>query len=241
MTKNVLITGSSSGIGAEVARKLAEQDYVSGIGLHFHENKEGALKVRKDISHHKKRVEIFQSNFESGEVDLVKRFIDKFGSIDILVNSAGVVSSVNFEDLTFEEYEKVMNVNSRAAFFVSRDAFVLMKKKGGKIINISSFTAKLGFGRNRSIQYAASKAALDVLSLGLAKMGAPYNILVNSVSPGMIETRIHDGRPDLEERKKLIPLGKLGSTKDVANMVEYLASEKGDFITGQVICISGGE
>jgi len=239
--KNILVTGSSSGIGAEIVRVLSKQKYVESIGIHYNKNKKGALQLKNEISD-RVSTEIFQCNFQIPQIDIIERFVSRFGSIDVLVNCAGVVSSVSFEKITEEEYDRVMNINAKTPFLITSKAFNVMKRqKGGKIINISSVTTKFGMGRNKSIHYAASKAVLDILTVGLARIGAKYNILVNSISPGPIMTDIQKEREDLEERQRLIPLGRFGTPLDVANMVEYLVSDKGNFITGEIITISGGE
>ena len=236
----ILVTGSSSGIGAEIVRELSKQNYVESIGIHYHENECSANLLAESLSE-MVNTKVFQEDFSSPNIKIVKNFIKEFGEINAVVNCAGIISSIPFDKMATSEYDKLMNINSRAAFLVSRDAFNEMKSYGGKIVNISSIATKFGIGRNESIQYAASKATLDMLTIGLAKIGAKYNILANSISPGPIMSKIHEGRPDLEERKNLIPLKRFGTTMDIANMVEYLVSAKGDFITGQIIRISGGE
>ena len=240
MTNNVLITGASSGIGREIAILLGKQEYIDGIGIHYNLNKNGILDTKRLID--RNNVSIHQCDLSSNKINIIDEFIDMHGSIDILINCAGVIGNTSFENLTIEEFDRVINTNVRGTFMITKDSFNHMKKKRhGKIINISSITTKFGIGRNHSIQYAASKSMIDTLTIGLARIGAEYNILVNSVSPGLIDTRIQEGRNDLEERVNLIPLKRIGKVKDVANMVEYLASNKGNFITGQVIRVTGGE
>lgn len=240
MKKRILVTGSSSGIGAEVVRVLSKQRYVDAIGIHYNKNEKGSFDLKTEISD-AVETRVFQCDFNSTNIGLVTEFVKEFGVINALINCAGIISSVSFDELTFNEYDKIMNVNSRATFMVTKDAFNEMKSHGGKIVNISSIATKFGIGRNKSIQYAASKATLDILTIGLARIGARYNILVNSISPGPIMSGMQEGRLDLEERKNLIPLKRFGTVADIANMVEYLISERGDFITGQIIRISGGE
>ncbi|MBC8490189.1 MAG: SDR family oxidoreductase [Bacteroidetes bacterium] len=240
MKKNILITGGSSGIGAEIVRTLAKEDYVSGLGIQYNQSKEGALRLQKKFGTYVE-IEQLKADFNSSSVDLVERFLEKFHYIDVLINCAGVVSSVSFDELTVQEYDRVMHVNSRYAYLITKDAFNSMKERGGKIINISGAATSFGMGRNHSIQYAASKATLDILTIGLARMGAKYNILVNSVSPGLIMTRLHENRIDKKARANLVPLKRFGTPGDIADMVEFLVSDKGNFITGQVFRISGGE
>jgi len=237
--KNILITGSSSGIGLEIAKKFAEKE--ANIGIHYSKNKQEAQKIVDELSKITK-VKVYCQDFLKDPIDLIQRFVNDFGGIDILINNAGMLDSKSFLDMTSKDYDKIFNVNSKAPFLLSRDAFKIMKKnKFGRIINISSISVKFGRGRNNSIQYAATKSTLDVLTKGLSIMGAEHNILVNSIRPGIIMTRIHHGRKNLSERIQLIPLKRAGTVEDIANLVIYLTSEKGSFITGQVFDVSGGE
>ncbi len=237
--KNVLITGSSSGIGKDIAIKFAKEK--ANIGIHYSKNKVGAIKLAKELSKITK-VKIYHQDFLSNKLNIVHKFVKDFGSIDILINNAGIFGSKSFLNISYKDYDKMFKINSRAAFILSKDAFKYMKKKkSGRIINISSVTTKFGRGRNNSIQYASSKATLDILTKGLSIIGAKYNILVNSISPGIIMTKHQRYRKDIKERINLIPLKRAGSVKDVSNLVIYLSSNNGDFITGEVFTISGGE
>lgn len=237
--KNVLVTGASSGIGASIAEKFAEQN--ANIGIHYCNNKKGALELAKKLSEFTK-TKVYKQNFLSEQLGLVHKFVKDFGSIDILINNGGIISSKSFFDLTIQDYDNIFKINSRAPFILSKDAFEYMKKnKFGRIINISSIAIKFGRGRNNSIQYAATKATLEILTRGLAVNGAEHNILVNTIRPSVIMTGIHKNREDFEERVSVIPLKRAGCVEDVSNLTIYLASEKGNFITGQVFTVSGGE
>ncbi|MFH0831776.1 MAG: SDR family oxidoreductase [archaeon] len=237
--KNVLVTGSSSGIGESIAEKFAEQK--ANVGIHYCHNKKGAFDLAKKLAKLTK-VKVYCQDLESDKLDLVHQFIKDFGSIDILINNAGIPGSESFFDMSSKDYDKIFKINSRSAFILAKDAFQYMKKnKFGRIINISSFAVKYGRGRNDSIQYAATKATLETLTTGLSILGAEYNILVNAIRPGIIMTKLQKNRKDLDKRIKLIPLKRAGNVDDISDLVVYLASEKGDFITGQIISVSGGE
>ena len=157
-------------------------------------------------------------------------------------NNAGMINPKSILDISIKDFDDTFKVNSRAPFILSRDAFSYMKKnRFGRVINISSIVVNYGKGRNDSIHYAASKATLEILTVGLAKMGAKFNILVNSIRPGVILTKIQKNRENLEDRIKMIPIQRAGQVEDISNFVVYLASERGNFITGQTFTISGGE
>lgn len=239
--KNVLVTGASSGIGAAIAEAFAKEG--ANVGIHYSINQEGAIRLTERLSTlTQAKIKTYQQDFLSDNLDLVQRFIQDFGRIDILVNNAGVTTPLSILDMSPQDYDQIFKINSRSAFILARDAFKHMKENGsGRIINISGAAVKYGRGRNNSIQYAATKATLNVLTTGLAIMGAPHNILVNSISPGVIMTRLHQDRPDLNQRVNLIPLKRPGRAEEIANMAVYLASEKGSFITGEVFGVTGGE
>lgn len=237
--KRVLVTGGSSGIGEAIVRKFAEQG--AKIGIHYSINDKNAKLLEKELSK-KTIVKIYKENFLKDKLTLMKKFIKDFGGIDILINNAGMIAEKSYLEMEQKDYDLIFNVNSRAPFLLSKEAFLNMtKNKFGRIINISSTTVKFGKGRNNTIQYAATKATLEVLTTGLAKMGAKYNILVNSIRPGFILTRLQKNRLDFDSRVDLIPVKRAGLPEDVANMVIYLASDKGSFITGECIDVSGGE
>jgi 3-oxoacyl-[acyl-carrier protein] reductase len=237
--KNVLITGASSGIGAAIAESFAKAG--SNIGIHYASNDDGALSMKKKLAKFTE-VKLYKKDFNDSTINLVNQFVKDFGSIDILINNAGTMSPVSIFDLDSHEFNRVFDINTRAPFLLAKDAFVHMKeKKFGRIINISSFVINYGMGRNNSIQYAASKASLETLTKGLSRMGAEHNILVNAIRPGVIMTAMQENRKDLKERINLIPVKRMGKPQDIAEMCIHLCSDKGNFITGEVISIAGGE
>lgn len=241
--KKVLITGASGGIGSSMALLFAKHGAV--LGLHYNSEKEVADSLVLEVEKSGAQASLFQADLlrESGET-LVEAFIDHFGGIDILINNAGAVFGFkDFLELDDKSWEKTFKLNAQAPFFMARRAFACMKKNdGGKIINISSVAAKYG-GSERSLHYGAAKAALEAETIGLARAGAKYNILVNAVRGGVIDTPFHRklGSKNIEERVQLIPLKRAGRPEDVASMALFLASEGGDFITGEIIAVAGGD
>jgi len=240
----ILVTGASSGIGACTAKLLGS--YGACIGVHYHSNKEGAVAVAENICGQGGNAETFQGDLLSHSVraTLVKSFVSTFGGIDVLVNNAGgVYGAKNFLELDEESWDYTLALNAKAPFFLAKSAFSIMKEQGGgKIINISSISAKYG-GSRQTLHYGAAKAALDSITVGLARAGAQYNILVNSVRGGLVDTPLHIkiGRDNLEDRIKLIPLKRAGQPIDIARMVLFLASEAGDYITGEIFTVAGGD
>jgi 3-oxoacyl-[acyl-carrier protein] reductase len=241
--KKVLITGASGGIGASMALLFAKHGAV--LGLHYNSGKEAADSLVMEVEKYGSQASLFQVDLlmESSET-LVDAFIDHFGGIDILINNAGAVLGFkDFLELDDKSWEETFKLNAQVPFFMAQRAFAYMKKNdGGKIINVSSVAAKYG-GSERSLHYGAAKAALEAETIGLARAGAKYNILVNAIRGGFIDTPFHQklGPKNIKERVQLIPLKRAGQPKDVASMALFLASEGGDFITGEILAVTGGD
>jgi len=243
-SKRILVTGATGEIGTCLVRMLASKGAI--IGVHYRNNKKQAELLCREIESKGGRCGCFQADFFSpGGADLVGSFIESFNGIDILVNNAGAICKFeNFLDLDEVAWSTTFQLNTQAPFFLSQRAFEWMKKNGGgKIINITSIAAKYG-GSARSLHYGASKAALEAVTIGLAKAGAPYNILVNAVRGGFIDSPAQQrlkSKKDLKERIKLIPLQRAGKPEDIASMVVFLSSKAGNFITGEILAVAGGD
>jgi NAD(P)-dependent dehydrogenase (short-subunit alcohol dehydrogenase family) len=241
--KRVLITGASGGIGSCMALLFAEHGAIVGVHYNVGENESSALV--NEIEQKGGKAAFFKADLikESGK-SVVQSFINHFGGLDILVNNAGAVfGTKDILDLDEESWDKTFYLNSRAPFFLAQSAFKHMKDQGGgKIINISSISVKYG-GSSQTLHYGAAKSALETVTLGLSKAGAKHNILVNTVRGGFIDTPMHQkmGRKNLEKRIEMIPLKRAGKPQDVAGMVLFLASESGDFITGETFTVAGGD
>ena len=242
--KRVLITGASGGIGQSISRLFAGSG--AKVGIHYNQNRNDAEALALEIRKNNGEAVCFQADLLSqSSLSLFEDFVLRFGGIDVLVNNAGAVFGFKeFLDLDESSWRDTHKINSEVPFFLSQKAFAHMKDhSGGKIINISSIAVKYG-GSSKSLHYGAAKAALEAMTIGLARAGAPYNILVNVIRAGFIDTSFHEKlgtEKDTTNRINLIPLKRAGKPEDVADMVLFLASESGDFITGEVLTIAGGD
>ena len=241
MNKVALITGSSRGIGKQIAIKLAKNGYNIVVN-YINKNEE----VEKTIEELKQfGIEVLEaqgdiSNYEQSE-KIVNSTIEKFGQIDVLVNNAGITKDMLIMRMKKEDFTKVIDVNLVGTFNITKNVIPhMMKKRTGRIINISSV---VGISGNAGqCNYAASKAGIIGFTKSLAKELASRNILVNAVAPGFIETNMTDVLQEnvKEEIKKQIPLKRIGKAEDVANAVYFLTSEESSYITGQVLQVDGG-
>lgn len=241
MNKVALITGSSRGIGKQIAIKLAKNGY--NIVVNYVNKNEEVEKTIEELKQF--GVEVLEaqgdiSNYEQSE-KIVNSTIEKFGQIDVLVNNAGITKDMLIMRMKKEDFTKVIDVNLVGTFNITKNVIPhMMKKRTGRIINISSV---VGISGNAGqCNYAASKAGIIGFTKSLAKELASRNILVNAVAPGFIETNMTDVLQEnvKEEIKKQIPLKRIGKAEDVANAVYFLTSEESSYITGQVLQVDGG-
>jgi len=241
MGKVAIITGSARGIGRAIARRFARE----GASLALIDILEDELlKVADEVRLMGSKVLHIKADVSSvGEVRMaIARVFEAYGKIDILVNNAGIFSSASLEELSEERWNRVMDVNLKSAVFLSQQVAEYMKRQGGgKIINIAS-TAGITGGYYAGIDYSISKAGLIALTKSLARRLAKYNIKVNAIAPGIIDTPMTQAWPKevIKELLTKIPLGRLGSPDDVASVAAFLASDDADYITGQVIIVDGG-
>ena len=241
MSRVALITGATRGIGKQIALTLAEQGY--NIALNYRKENEELEETIKEIE--KNEVECLAvkgdvSCFSDCE-ELVKQVIEKFGKVDVLVNNAGITKDMLLMRMKQEDFEQVIDVNLVGTFNVTKNVIShMLKARSGRIINISSVVGVSGNAGQTN--YSASKAGIIGFTKSLAKEVASRNILVNSIAPGFIQTDMTEVLKDevKEEIAKNIPLKRMGTAKDVANVVKFLVSEESSYITGQVINVDGG-
>lgn len=239
MNKIVIVTGASRGIGREVAKELAE----SGITViaNYNKSEEKAKKLQQELEEQNFKLEIFKADVSKREdvKKLVEYTIEKHGKIDILINNAGISEYKLFTDETDEDWDKLINTNLYSAFAMSQEVIPnMVHNKKGCIINISSIWGIVG--GSLEVLYSISKAGLDGMTKALAKELGPSNIRVNSIAPGMINTKMNSKftEKEIEEIKEEIPLERLGNPQDIAKCVKWLIDD--NYTTGQVISINGG-
>lgn len=244
--KRVLVTGASSGIGAAIAKQFGARG--ARVGIHYGRNRTAALDVLRAIRKSGGDGKLFGGDLRTEKVakNLMADFIRAFGGIDVLVNNAGALyTHRHFSRLNGRMLDDMFALHAKSPFFLMRAAFPHMKKqRWGRMVNIS--TNAITYASPNILHYCASKAALEAISTGFAREGAKDNILVNVIRCGVIDTPMHTKTPEYsaarwKKRIQMIPLGRAGRPEDIAQMVVFLASTCGDFITGEVLTIAGGE
>lgn len=236
--KVAIVTGASRGIGSQIAKTLADDGYT--VVINYAGNEKKALEVLDSIGGNGMIYKANVSSYTECEA-MVNEVYEKYGQIDVLVNNAGITRDNLMLRMSNEDFMEVIKTNLASTFYMCKlVSKIMMKKKYGKIINMASVVGI--HGNAGQANYAASKGGVIALTKSLAKELATRNILVNAIAPGFIETDMTNVLNDTVKDGILnsIPLHKMGSVKDIANMVSYLASEKGDYITGQIISIDGG-
>ncbi len=246
MTKLMLITGGSRGIGAATARLAAARGY--DVAINYVRNAEAAERVAADVRKAGRKALPVQADIAlPGDITrLFKTVDDEFGRLDAFFNNAGIVEkAAKFVEISPERLERILAVNMTGAFIAAQEAVRRMSTRlggrGGVIVNMSSMAAKLG-GSGESIDYATAKGAIDTLTIGLAKELAPEGIRVNAVRPGLIDTDIQRdfGVGDRVERYKgLVPLQRGGKAEEVAEAVLFLC-DAATYCTGVLFDVAGG-
>ena len=239
--KVALITGGTRGIGKAIATRFAKQGY--NLIINYVSDKTDLKSLEEEFKQYNSEVLFIKtdvSKFEDCE-EMVKSSIEKFGKIDVLVNNAGITNDNLILRMSVEDFEKVIDINLKGTFNVTKNVVqYMMKKRQGKIINLASVVGISG--NEGQCNYAASKAGIIGFTKSIAKELASRNILANCVAPGFIDTDMTSILNDnvKENIYSQIPLKRMGSSEEIANTVYFLASEENTYITGQVINVDGG-
>ena len=241
MSKVAFITGGTRGIGKKIAITLAKDGY--DIAINYRKENDDLENIKNEIE--KTNVKFLAVKGDVTDIDstqqMVNDIIKEYGKIDVLVNNAGITKDALLVRMKKEEFEDVIDVNLIGTFNITKNVIPYMiKQRKGRIINISSVVGISGNAGQTN--YSASKAGIIGFTKSLAKEVGSRNILVNAVAPGFIETQMTDVLKDevKEEISKKIPLKRMGTVEDVANVVKFLTSEDSSYITGQVIQVDGG-
>ncbi|MDY4671389.1 MAG: 3-oxoacyl-[acyl-carrier-protein] reductase [Oliverpabstia sp.] len=239
--KVALITGASRGIGKETACTLAREGIF--VVINYNGSRQKALDVLESIKKNGGEGAVYQCNVAdySQTEEMIQNLIKEYGHIDILVNNAGITRDNLIMKMSEEDFDKVIEINLKGCFNTIRHlSRQMLRQRSGKIINVASVSGVLGNAGQAN--YAASKAGIIGLTKTMARELASRGICVNAVAPGFIKTEMTEVLPESirENVTGQIPLKRFGETKDIAEMIAFLASDKADYITGQVIHVDGG-
>lgn len=250
--KNVLITGSSHGIGAAAAIAFAKEGY--NVGVNANKNPQGAEQVAAECRKYGVEAEVFVCDVSKHDMckEMIEKFIERFGSIDVLVNNAGGALQIpggpdgEFKDMPMEYWDSQIALNLSSAAYCARYAAPDMIKKGtqGSIINISSIHSEVTWVHRRMLPYSAGKGGLNMFTKALGVELIKYGINVNGIAPGLVFTKLAErySQEDLASFSRKIPYGNGGMANDIVPMILFLADkEKSKFIVGQTIFIDGGQ
>ena len=237
-----IVTGAAQGLGRAIAMELARRgshivvcdvnlEGVKGVAEEVKALGRKALALKVDVSR------------PSDVSEMVDRVVKDFGRIDILVNNAGICQVVTIEEMTEEDWDRVMAVNLKGVFLCSKAVMGIMKRqRSGRIVSMGSISGKVG-GIATGANYSVSKAGVICFTKALAREMAPYGVTVNAVAPGVIETDMTLGitRGDFSDYLRNIPLGTIGTAQDVAYAVAFLVSDEARYITGEILDVNGGQ
>ena len=237
--KTIIVTGGSRGIGASIVKELANKDY--NIVLNYNNSEEQAKQIQKELLEKNIKIEIFKADVSKREnvKELVKFALEKFKTIDVLINNAGIDQVKMFMDITDEDWNKMIQTNLNSVFYCTQEVLpTMIHNKNGNIINISSIWGITG--ASCEVHYSVAKAGIDGMTKALAKELGPSNIRVNSIAPGAIFTDMNSGytNEEIKDMESQIPLGRLGNSIEIAKCVNWLIED--NYTTGQIISPNGG-
>lgn len=249
--QTAIITGASSGIGQGIAIAMAQEG--ASICVNYHSSKEGAEETKQTIEQLGGSAIIVQADVSKPDdvKNMFKQTIDAFGTVDILVSNAGIQKDAPFLDMTYEDWQKVINLNLTGQFlcakeaareFIRRGVVKDRSKASGKIICMSSVHDMIPWAGH--INYATAKGGVLMFMKTLAQEMAPHKIRVNAISPGAIKTKINEDvwkdEENSKELLKLIPYQRIGEPEDIGKAAVWLASDDADYVHGQTIYVDGG-
>jgi 3-oxoacyl-[acyl-carrier protein] reductase len=239
--KTALVTGASRGIGRAIALRLASGG--ANVVVNYVAHAEAANSAAEQVRGLGAQAEVVQADVaQASDVDrLVQATLESFGRVDVLVNNAGVIRDMLLMRMSEEAWDTVIDTNLKSAFLVTRAVLrSMVRQRSGRIVNITSISGVMG--NPGQANYSASKAGLIGLTRTTAREVATRNITCNAVAAGVIETEIWEGVPGeaMDAMLQLIPLGRRGTSEDVAEAVAFLASDAASYITGQVLHVDGG-
>ena len=243
--KKVIVTGSSTGIGFHTALEFLNL----GADVIFHgNNSTDGLEKKIELKTNKKNFKIIKSNFV--DLENVNNFMDKsinhLGGLDILINNAGtMVGRYNLDKISEREFLEIFDLNAKSAFFTTKKSINIFKEqKKGCIVNVSTISARTGGSAGSSV-YAASKAFVSGITRSLVSELSPYNVRINAISPGTIDTKFHEqysSKEKLEATRMKIPMQRLGKAEDCVGPIIFLSSNNlSGYMTGQILEINGGQ
>jgi 3-oxoacyl-[acyl-carrier protein] reductase len=239
--KTVIITGASRGIGKGIAEVFAEHG--ANIAFTYRSSEEKAKALEQELSVNGCKVKGYKSDasdFDAAQ-QLATDVLEEFGSIDVLVNNAGITKDGLLMRMSEEDFDRVMDINMKSVFNMTKAVLKpMLKQRKGSIINMSSVVGVKGNAGQAN--YSASKAAINGFTKSTALELGSRNIRCNSIAPGFIETEMTEalGEDQVNEWRNSIPLKRGGTTEDIANVTLFLASDMSDYVTGQVINVCGG-
>lgn len=238
----VLVTGGAGGIGSEISVHFARRGY--DVAIQYNSGRERAEQLATEIrSTFKVKAVAVGADFEDEKsvCDMFEKVVKTLGAPDVVVNNAGISEQRLFTDVTPQEWQRMVNVNMSAAFYICQCAAPYMiKKQKGAIVNVSSMWGISG--ASCEVAYSATKAGIIGMTKALARELGPSGIRVNCVAPGVIETKMNavHSAETMKELAEETPLCRIGKPEEVAAAVYFLASEEASFITGQTLCVDGG-